>query len=454
MTIRQLRQKNIALLGFGIENRAVANYFDQHHIPYTIFDSNPNICLQNCNLILRSHVGPNYLEALHDFELIFRTPGFPPTHQAIRKAKRNGALVTSQTQMFFNLCPSKLIGITGTKGKGTTTKILECLLRETSDQRVFVGGNIGIPPISFIDQLKKNDHVILELSSFQLQDLNSSPHIAILLAIGVDHLDFHTNTNEYVGAKANIVLNQTDKDFLIVNDDCKTAKEIAKKSKAQILRFSLKKQVDGIGVWLEKNNVFVRGENDIIEKICTTDTLKLKGRHNWHNACAAIASTLVLNCAPTALSKAISHFPGLPHRLEYVDTDSNFDYYNDSLATTPDAAIAAINAFEGPVILIAGGASKGGDFLSLGRTCVNRSLRAAILIGEESDKISKALEDNGYAGPILHAGTNFDQAVKMAQLHAQAGDTVLLSPACASFDMFNSYVERGEIFKDLCKQDT
>ncbi|MEE3234880.1 MAG: UDP-N-acetylmuramoyl-L-alanine--D-glutamate ligase [Candidatus Latescibacterota bacterium] len=452
MDIEEFKHKKIALLGFGVENRAVANYFDQNQISYTVFDSDPDISLNNCHLMLQSHLGPNYLEALPEFELIFRTPGFSPIHQAIQKAKNSGALVTSQTQLFFDLCPGKLIGITGTKGKGTTTKILECLLQHTTDKSVFVGGNIGIPPVSFLGQLKKDDSVILELSSFQLQDLNRSPHLAVLLAVGVDHLNYHADENEYVEAKTNIVRKQTDDDFLIVNEDCITAKKIAQKSKAQILRFSLEKKIEGFGVWLEKNEVYVRGHNDCIEKICTTEALRLKGRHNWQNACAAIASSLALNCAPDAIGNAIGQFTGLPHRLEQIDVDSKFNYYNDSLATTPDATIAAINAFEEPVVLIAGGASKGGDFLTLAHTCAHRSLRAAILIGEESDKISKALEDSGYVGPILRAGTDFAQAVEMAHQHAQPGDTILLSPACASFDMFNSYAERGEIFKDLCRQ--
>jgi UDP-N-acetylmuramoylalanine--D-glutamate ligase len=452
MNIEDLKHKKIALLGFGVENRAVANYFDQNQISYTVFDSDPDISLKNCCLMLRSHLGPNYLEALPEFELIFRTPGFSPIHQAIQKAKNNGALVTSQTQLFFDLCPSKLIGITGTKGKGTTTKILECLLQHTTDKSVFVGGNIGIPPVSFLGQLKKDDSVILELSSFQLQDLNRSPHLAVLLAVGVDHLDYHADENEYIEAKTNIVRKQTDKDFLIVNEDCITAKKIAEKSRAQILRFSLEKKIDGVGVWLEKNDVYVRGHNNCIEKICTTEVLKLKGRHNWQNACAAIASSLALNCVPIAIGKSISHVTGLPHRLEKIDIDSTFNYYNDSLATTPDATIAAINAFEEPVVLIVGGASKGGDFSTLAHTCAHRSIRAAILIGEEAEKIREALADSEYAGPILLAGTNFAQAVKMARQHAQPGDAILLSPACASFDIFKSYAERGEIFKELCRQ--
>ncbi len=454
MNFDAFKQKQIALLGFGIENRAVAKYLDQNTIPYTVFDSNPEISLKNFPLMFQSHLGSNYLNSLPEFQLIFRTPGFPLTHQIIQKAKNNGALVTSQTQLFFDHCPGNVIGITGTKGKGTTTKILECLLQHATEKSVFVGGNIGIPPISFLSQIEKDDNVILELSSFQLQDLNRSPHIAVLLAVGVDHLDYHANENEYVEAKTNIVRKQTDKDFLIVNEDCITAKKIAEKSRAQIFRFSLEKKIEGLGVWLEKNEVYVRGRNDYVEKICTTEALRLRGRHNWQNACAAIASSLALNCTPIAIGKAIGQFTGLPHRLEKIDVDSTFNYYNDSLATTPDATIAAINAFEEPVVLIAGGASKGGDFLSLGRTCVNRSLRAAVLIGAEADKISKALENSGYAGPILRAGIDFGQAVKMARQHALAGDTILLSPACASFDMFNSYAERGEIFKDLCRQNS
>ena len=454
MNIEELKHKKIALLGFGIENQSVANFFDQNQISYTVFDSDPSISLQNYCLMLRSHLGPNYLETLPEFELIFRTPGFSPIDQAIQKAKNCGALVTSQTQLFFDLCPGNVIGITGTKGKGTTTKILECLLHHTSEKSVFVGGNIGIPPVSFLDQIERDDNVILELSSFQLQDLNRSPHIAVLLAVGVDHLDYHADKNEYIEAKTNIVRKQTEKDFLIVNEDCITAKKIAKRSRAQILRFSLEKKIDGVGVWLEGNEVYVRGYNDCIEKICTTDTLRLKGRHNWQNACAAIASSLALNCAPIAIGKAISHVTGLPHRLEKIDINSTFNYFNDSLATTPDATIAAINSFEDPVVLIAGGASKGGDFSTLGHTCAHSSIRAAILIGEEAEKIRKALADSEYAGPVLLTGTNFAQAVKMARQHAHPGDTILLSPACASFDMFKNYAERGKMFENLCRQDS
>ncbi len=456
MKLDDLRKRRIALLGFGVENQALAHFLHGHSISFSVCDSKPSSSIDTLRTahaqVENWHLGPDYLEYLAAYDLLLRTPGIPTLHPRLQEARERGAVVSSQTQLFFSLCPCPILGITGTKGKGTTTTLLNQLLKNGTQKRIFTGGNIGQPPIGFLDDLNAADLAVLELSSFQLQDLQKSPAIALVLSITQDHLDYHRDRAEYIAAKKNICRQQTTNDVLIINDDCPTAKTFAAESTGQLWRFSTHHEVQ-IGAWIADEHIFLRYATGPTIPICPTDDIQVPGRHNWENICAAVAAAAAAGAKPDSMRETITHFHGLPHRLEYLGDKAGISYYNDSLATTPDATIAALRAFDQPIILIAGGASKGADFAALGQTIATANVRSVLLIGVEGPRLERAIRQADYSGELDGDCPNLETAVEWAQKKAQAGDIVLLSPACASFDMFANYKERGEWFGKLCGFD-
>ena len=442
-----LHQRRIALLGLGVENRALARFLHARQIPFAVCDlCDPATPVEG---VQQWRIGEGYLDDLTDFDLLFRTPGLPTLDLRLCEARRCGVEVSSQTRLFLQLCPAPVLGITGTKGKGTTTALLHALLATDSAARVFSGGNIGRPPLEFIDELQATDRVVLELSSFQLQDLDQSPHIAVVLSVTEDHLDYHADRAEYVDAKKPVCRYQTPGDILIVNRDCTTARTFADESPAALWSFST--TTPSIpGAWIADGQLWAccPGAQPIV--ICPVADLSLRGQHNWGNAAAAVAGALAFGAPATHFAEALRTFAGLPHRLEYVAERDGVTYYNDSLATTVDATCAALRAFDAPLLLIAGGASKGGDFSALGTAIAEANVRAALLIGQEAPRIAAAVQRAG-SGEIVHCCRDLPQALDIARQLAQLGDVVLLSPACASFDQFASYADRGDLFKRLIR---
>ena len=392
-------------------------------------------------------VGDRYLDDLTDFDLLFRTPGLPTLDPRLCAARRCGVEVSSQTRLFLQLCPAPVLGVTGTKGKGTTTALLHALLATDSAARVFSGGNIGRPPLEFIDELQPTDRVVLELSSFQLQDLDQSPHIAVVLSVTEDHLDYHADRAEYVAAKKPVCRHQTPGDILIVNRDCPTARAFAAESPAALWSFSTTAP-SALGAWIADGQLWACRPEERPIAICPMADLPLRGQHNWSNVAAAVAGALAFGAPATHFAEALRAFEGLPHRLEYVAERDGVTYYNDSLATTVDATCAALRAFDAPLLLIAGGAAKGADFSALGTTIAAGHVRAVLLIGQEAPRIAAAVQRVG-AGEIAHCCRDLPQALDTARHLAQTGDVVLLSPACASFDQFPNYAARGDLFKRL-----
>ena len=339
---QNLQDRRIGLLGFGIENRALAHFLQSRKIPFSVCDTRqPDAPLAN---VREWRIGTDYLEGLTDFDLLFRTPGLSCLDPCLKAAREFGVEISSQTRLFLQLCPAPILGITGTKGKGTTTSILHALLA-TDAARVFSGGNIGRPPIAFLDELRSDDRVVLELSSFQLQDLDLSPHIALVLSSG-----------DIFGAKRPICSHQKATDILIVNQDCPTARSFAAHSPAEIWHYSARSPV-AQGAWVDDNKLWARRPSEEATVICPTTDIPLRGKHNEGNAAAAVAAAIAFGAPTTDFADAIRSFKGLPHRIEYITEYKGITYYNDSLATTVDAAVAAINSFDEPLLLIAGGAS-------------------------------------------------------------------------------------------------
>jgi UDP-N-acetylmuramoylalanine--D-glutamate ligase len=447
------KNRKVAVLGAGVEGLSLAKFLYKHGANVTICDQKEIINMSRFHLDkFKWRLGANYLENLSDFEIIFRSPGIPVLRKEIQKIKQKGVEISSQIKLFFELCPCKIIGVTGTKGKGTTaTLIYEILKSSISDKRssVYLAGNIGTPAIELIRKLKPQDTVVLELSSFQLQDLEKSPNIAVVLNVTQDHLDYHKDRNEYINAKIPITKFQTSKDFLVVNVDYETPRSFREHTTAQIFEFSRFGKVsrgcfvkDGLIVWKDKDREI---------PIVKTSDLTLRGEHNWENICAAAAASILKGAKPEKIGKIIAGFPGLEHRLEFVSEIDGVKYYNDSFSTTPETAIAALRAFKEPKILILGGSDKGSDYKELGKEIARSNVKAVILIGEMAQRIKNSIIDYRLSIidriKIIEGCRNMHEIVKAARFASKPGDVVLLSPACASFGMFKNYKDRGEQFK-------
>lgn len=439
--------QKIAILGYGTEGKALAAYFGAQGVHITVCDQNPYLKIPEP---FQSRLGGNAFENLKGFDLIFKSPGIPP--------QRIGEVpTTSLTQYFFEKCPCPIIGVTGTKGKGTTSTLIYEILK-AGGLDAHLGGNIGIPPLEFLDQLTPASWVVLELSSFQTQDLLRSPHIGVVLNTTSDHLDYHVDQREYHGAKAQMLKQQTPNDHTIYNADYVNCAKIARSSKGHKWTVSTRKAVRN-GAQIQGKKIVVKNEGKATEIMLVAD-VGLLGKHNLENVLPAVTVATLLDLSPATIRKAVSKFKGLPHRLEHVTTRGGVDYYNDSFSTTPETSLAGIEAFERPVHLIAGGSEKYSDFNAWAKACVkHKKLKTIFLTGKASaSRMAKALEKANRPKSksfrkslkIVRVET-LEDAMCMAQKTATAKDVVLLSPACASFEEFPNYKVRGERFRELAR---
>jgi len=440
------KDKKVAVLGFGLEGQATFEYLARNGINAKICDQlnladfierNPRY--RDCDLLL----GEKYLNSLGDFDFVFKTPGISPLLPEIKIAEKQGTVFTSQIEEFFDLCPVPIIGVTGTKGKGTTSTLIYDMLKNAG-RDAYLGGNIGIPAISFLDDLKENSIVVLELSSFQLQVLRKSPQIAVLLNVTSEHLDYHQDTAEYREAKANILKYQKSEDFALINADYEVSLEMAKVSKAKKLYFSRYKEVNGC--YVNDNDEIVLNYDESERVLAGASELKLRGRHNLENATAAALAASVAGVSADVATYTLVNFTGLEHRLELVREVNNVKYYNDSFSTVPETAIAAIDSFSEPVVLIAGGSSKKSDYTELGKKIAASNVKAIILIGDTAEEIKASIPS--FEGEIVLGLTRMSDVVAKAAQIAEIGDVILLSPASASFGLFTNYKDRGDQFKN------
>ena len=420
--------KKVAILGYGIEGQDAEKFLKSQGAEITILDKKND---------------ENYLNDLNHFDMVIRSPGVYRFLPEIVNAEKSGVGITSPIKIFFENCPSKIIGVTGTKGKGTTSTLIYEMLK-ADGRNVFLGGNIGNSPLEFLRDLKSTSLAVLELSSFQLIDLTKSPHIAVILMITSEHLDWHKTSEEYQQAKLSIVAGQAENDFAIVNEDFENSKAFAAKTKGKVFFFSTKIKTNGLYQKDGKIISNISGE----EEVCKTSDIFIPGPHNVQNILAAATVAQILGVENKNIVNVAKTFKGLPHRLQLVAKISGVSYYNDSFSTTPETTIAAADAFKEPKVLILGGSSKNSDFKDLGQKInSDKSIKAIILIGAESKRIKSAINKaGGFAGTIIDGPVNMHQIVTKAQSLATAGDIVVLSPACASFDMFKNYRDRGDQF--------
>lgn len=433
------KNKKIAVIGGGVEGLSSAEYLKKHGAKVTILDKKD---------------GADYLKNLNEYDLIVRSPGVRLLDLKVSNPNLKDSKITSQTKLFFDLSPAKIIGVTGTKGKGTTSSLIyEMLKKQGFDAHL--GGNIGKPPFEFLDNLSTHSIVVLELSSFQLEDIHKSPNIAVLLMIVPEHLgkdvlgtqNYHETMEEYIDAKRNILKFQTTKDYAIINKDYLSSRESDVHSNGQIYYVS---REDGAkrGCFVENGKFWIRMDDLDIDVINTKDIL-LPGEHNFENACAASMAAYLAGVSPQSMAYVLKTFKGLEHRLELVSEINGVKYYDDSFSTTPETAIAAINAFKDPEIIILGGSSKNSDFSELGRVISQtQNIKAIIGIGKEWEIIKKKLSGLNPEVLVLEGAKDMKAIVLGASKLAQPGDVVLLSPACASFDMFENYKDRGNQFKE------
>ncbi|NTW22246.1 UDP-N-acetylmuramoyl-L-alanine--D-glutamate ligase [Candidatus Falkowbacteria bacterium] len=440
-TAAEIKGKKIALLGLGVENLALARFFLRHKIDCLIticdmrsqeqlgerfseFAAQPNVSWK---------LGAEFNQGLEPFDYLFRSPGWTMACPGIKSALKNNrsVVLTSPMELFLKICPTKnTVGVTGTKGKGTTSSLIAAIIK-SAGKRVWLGGNIGVAPFDFIDEIKAEDWAVLELSSFQLQGMKASPHIAVMTNFSREHLapadpnnpNFHKTLKEYWQAKWQIAGNQQMNDYLIANK--KLGKRIGKElPKGQVIYFSRL-------AWPSQ----------------------LIGKHNQENvAAAALVADIVGINAETAQA-AVKAFVGLEHRLEFVRESKGVDYFDDSFATTPEATMIALKSFRKAVILLAGGADKGADFKPLARLVAKRKVKAVILFqGQATPRLKTDLLSAGYPEGKIFLADSMPGAVSQAATLAVAGEAVVMSTACASFGLFKNYKERGELFKKEVSQ--
>lgn len=393
------------------------------------------------------HLGKDYLEGISENEIIFRSPGIRFDLPELIAAKKHGAVVTSEMRLFFSLCPCPIIGITGSDGKTTTTSIIYELLK-AEGLNCHIGGNIGVPLIGRVNEIKPSDIVVLELSSFQLMDMKESPQIAVVTNVSPNHLDVHKSMKEYIDAKKNIYRYQTDTGRVVLNYDNEITRGMAGEIKSQVSFFSRASRLEQ-GFFLSNDTLCKMHGGEKTELLKPSD-IKITGGHNIENFLAAISAVDGLVSKETVLHVAKS-FNGVMHRLELVRKLQGVSYYNDSIASSPTRTIAGLNAFDEKVVLIAGGYDKKIPFDELGSE-INNHVKALILVGETSTKIKNAVINAPNYNPellkIFMCGT-LDETVTIASNISNPGDNVLLSPACASFDMFKNFEIRGNKFKEL-----
>jgi len=445
----------IAILGYGIEGRAVTKYLLRHGFKsLTIYDERVEI--KELPEGVKTQLGEKAFLNLLGQEVIFRSPGIALLRPELRSVKEAGAEFTSQTEYFFENCPCQIIGISGTKGKGTTTVLTSEILKKGA-KRVFVGGNLGNPPIDFLDELTPDDIVVLELSSFQLEDLSLSPHLAIVLNVSSDHLDYHSSVTEYKRAKEALVKHQKENDIAIINMDYEGSRAFSTLGAGK--KYGYSKGPHGESTLQDAH---FEGENIVIfgEVVAQKKDIALRGEHNYENALPACLVGKLFGIENEDIITALREFIGLPHRLEFVCEKNGVKYFNDSFSTTPETSIAGVRAFTEPLILIAGGSEKFSDFTLWARACaLATNLKTILLIGLTADRMEEALQgaiaenDNPKPTPLqIIRAKSLEDAFLMLKTQALPGDIVLLSPACASFDQFENYKKRGEAFRKLAKE--
>lgn len=447
--LKSIDGKQITVIGIGVSNRPLLRLLASSGAKITARDKKTEAQLGDIvselkALDIQLILGENYLEGAMG-DIVFRTPGLHPDHPALQKAREHGAAVTSEMEVFFEVCPCPMIAVTGSDGKTTTTTLIAEMLR-ASGKKVWLGGNIGTPLLDQAGNMQPEDAAVLELSSFQLMSMEKTPHIAVITNLSPNHLDVHRDMEEYIDAKCNIFRKQGKNDVLVLNYDNAPTRALASQAPGQVRFFSRQNEISH-GVCLKNGSI-----TDCGQPLLRISDIRIPGVHNIENYMAACAALRGL-VEPEIMEQVAKTFGGVEHRLELVRELDGVKWYNDSIGSSPTRTIAGLRSFSQKVILIAGGYDKHIPFDELG-ALMPHHVKLLLLCGATADKIRAAAEnaeDYAPGKPEILQFDSLDVLIQNARKLAVAGDIVLFSPACASFDQFPNFMLRGKFFKDCVR---
>jgi len=451
------QNSKIAVLGYGIEGQAMVKYLLAHqYFDITVCDKDVNLGTEMPDGV-STVLGDKYLENLSDFDVVFRSPGIKYLEPLVQFAKEKSTEISSPTAFFMDMCPCRVAGVTGTKGKGTTATLIYEMLKDAKKD-AYLGGNIGESPMDFLDKLKKDSVVVLEMSSFQLQDMTKSPHVSVLLNTTTDHLDYHVDRDEYLRAKESILAHQNEDCLAVMNKDYEYVKYYRELARGRVNFVSVHGKVED-GSYVKDDEIFY-SENGNSEKICDLSDIALVGKHNFENVLPAICAAKEFGVSFNAMKKAIKSFAGLPHRLEFSGEVNDVKYYNDSFSTTPETSMAAVDSFDVPTVLIAGGFDKNLDYKEWAiRILTKASLEVVILLGHTAERMEQNLREaeeklgKDFTTPTeIFRVNDIHEAVVLASKEAKKSGVVVMSPGSSSFDLYTNYKERGKKFMEEVKK--
>ncbi|MBS3969883.1 MAG: UDP-N-acetylmuramoyl-L-alanine--D-glutamate ligase [Clostridia bacterium] len=449
-----IANKKVLIIGMARSGLAAASILAKQGVLVSIYDqkSRENLLEELktlSGLNIDFYLGGHEPEISRDsFDLVVTSPGVPLSASPIVKAYEHGLPVWSELELAYTMTKSPIIAVTGTNGKTTTTALIGDILERTG-KKVKVAGNIGIPLIKEIAAADTSTYLVVEVSSFQLETIHSfNPKVAVLLNITPDHLDRHKTMENYIAAKGNIFINQTSHDYAVLNYDDNITRGFASKIKSRVIFFSTKHKLEQ-GVFLE-DGIICTNWNGKTERIIEWEKVRIKGTHNLENSMAAVGVALTLGLDRNGLYQSLNNFPGVPHRLEPVGEVAGVLYINDSKGTNPEATIKALEAYaDRDIVLIAGGMDKGSSFKELAQILTRLKVKV-VVFGETADTIRDAVLEAGING--CYKVKDLEEAVELSKNIALKGGVVLLSPACASWDMYKNYEERGDHFRSLVKR--
>lgn len=448
-----IRFRKVAVIGLGVSNIPLLDYLYEKKANVTVFDERKmdeiplDLMTKIKNYGFSFSFGKDCLSSLIGFNVIFRSPSCLPTREELQKEAIRGAIVTTEIEMLMEMCPCKIVGITGSDGKTTTTSMISAILKEAG-YNTYLGGNIGTPLFTKLPEIKPDDIVVLELSSFQLMNMQVSPDIAVITNITPNHLNIHKDYDEYIEAKKSIFKNQDENGILVLNYDNDITRECAKEANGKVVFFSAKTKLDD--GFIVDGDIIKECDDKVRKYILNTDEVILRGNHNFQNIATALAATKTLVDTDIAV-KAIKEFKPVEHRIEFIREIDGVKWYNDSASSSPTRTISGLNAFNEGIVLIAGGYDKNLDYAPIAKPIVDK-VTSLILIGQTAEKIydvvKKEAENQNKTIDISFCDS-LEDTIIIAKKAAKQGEVVLFSPASASFDMFKNFADRGNKFKNL-----
>jgi len=447
-----LKAKKVAIIGLGVSHNDLIRLFREKDIDVTLLDRSEKSAIDQYDALSKIGVkfclGQEYLDSLEDFDIVFRTPGVYFLKDELVNARKKGVVITSEMEVFFDLCPCKIYAVTGSDGKTTTSTLISEMLK-ASGKVVHLGGNIGKALLPIIEEISKDDVCVVELSSFQLISMRKSPDVAVITNISPNHLDVHRDMKEYIDCKINLIAHQNAFSKTVLNLDNQQTANLSDIVRGKLCYFSRKTAVEN-GCYLDDEGNVCRVNSSQVKILFNKSEIKIPGMHNVENYLCAICA-VGDEVSDANILKVAREFGGVEHRIEFVRELDGVRYYNDSIASSPTRTIAGLNSFEQKLIIIAGGYDKNIPYAPLGPALVKRA-KILILLGATAPKIEQAVldcEEFLSSGLQIFKTTTLEDAVLKAREISQEGDIVSLSPASASFDLYKNFEQRGNHFKDI-----